>query len=224
MVKIRPLEFVTKLLAMVLAFSVVNTIFFTNQVSASILKSSFSASPLKQSVSDIANLEVSIKTVSQKIDEKESVVTTAEKKLTESKTKAEELKTEVLELQQTIAKIDGMFVHINKYSIDAAGNRYAAGNCTYWVKQMRPDISNSWGNANSWYANASAQGWNVGALPKKGAIATTSAGWAGHVAYVTGVSLDQQWVTISEMNYGGLYAMNTRTVYYTEFRYIYELN
>ena len=89
---------------------------------------------------------------------------------------------------------------------------------------MRPDIGNFWGNANTWQQNAKAQGWSVGDLPKKGAVATTTQGWAGHVAYVTGVSLDQKWVTIREMNYGGLYNMNDRTVYYTEFKYIYELN
>lgn len=142
---------------------------------------------------------------------------------TVSKTK-EELAKELTTLKQQLSNLDNMFVHINKYASDAAGNRYAAGNCTWYVKSMRPDIGNFWGNANTWYQNAKAQGWSVGDLPKKGAVATTTEGWAGHVAYVTGVSLDQKWVTIREMNYGGLYNMNDRTVYYTEFKYIYELN
>ena len=73
-------------------------------------------------------------------------------------------------------------------------------------------------------AFAAASGWSVGQTPKKGAVATTTSGWAGHVAYVEGVSTDGKWVTISEMNYGYLYNMNTRTVYYTEFNYIYDLN
>lgn len=140
-----------------------------------------------------------------------------------SKTK-EAVAQELTALKEKLASLDDMFVHINKYASDAAGNRYAAGNCTWYVKSMRPDIGNFWGNANTWYQNAKAQGWSVGDLPKKGAVATTTQGWAGHVAYVTGVSLDQKWVTIREMNYGGLYNMNTRTVHASEFKYIYELN
>lgn len=141
--------------------------------------------------------------------------------ITETKS---DLSQDVASLKQQLASLDDMFVHINRYAPDAAGNRYAAGNCTWYVKSMRPDIGNFWGNANTWYQNAKTQGWSVGDLPKKGAVATTTAGWAGHVAYVTGVSLDQKYVTIKEMNYGGLYQMNTRTVYYTEFKYIYELD
>lgn len=120
--------------------------------------------------------------------------------------------------------IKNMFVHINRYASDSAGNTYTPGNCTWYVKSRRPDIPNSLGNANTWYYRAAAQGWNVGSTPKKGAVGTTTAGSLGHVVYVEGISLDGQWVTISEMNYGGLYHMNTRTVYYTEFQYIYELD
>ncbi len=140
-----------------------------------------------------------------------------------SKTK-EAVAQELTALKEKLASLDDMFVHINKYASDAAGNRYAAGNCTWYVKSMRPDIGNLWGNADTWYSNAKAQGWSVGELPKKGAVATTTSGPMGHVAYVTGVSLDQQWVTIREMNYGALYQMNNRTVHYSEFKYIYELN
>ena len=181
-------------------------------------------SPLKQANSDIANLQISIKTVSQNVKQQENAVSKVVKSQKETESRLTELKQEVEQLQQKVTKLDSMFVRIDKYALNASGNLYAAGNCTWYVKSMRPDISNTWGNANTWYSNAAAQGWNVGTLPKKGAVATTTAGWAGHVAYVTGVSLDQQWVTIREMNYGGLYNMNTRTVHYTEFKYIYELN
>ena len=155
---------------------------------------------------------------------KSKEVETHVKELEEVAKTKEALAEELSTLKKELSNLDNMFVHINKYAPDAAGNRYALGNCTWYVKSMRPDIGNFWGNANTWYQNAKAQGWSVGDLPKKGAVATTTQGWAGHVAYVTGVSLDQKWVTIREMNYGGLYSMNDRTVYYTEFKYIYELN
>jgi len=168
--------------------------------------------------------QAEVDSIKSTVQTKSQVVQAHVKELeTVSKTK-EVLAKELTTLKQQLSNLDNMFVHINKYATDAAGNRYATGNCTWYVKSMRPDIGNFWGNANTWYQNAKAQGWSVGDLPKKGAVATTTEGWAGHVAYVTGVSLDQKWVTIREMNYGGLYNMNDRTVYYTEFKYIYELN
>ena len=152
-------------------------------------------------------------------------------KLTKEQKEAQEivnakksLENEVLSLRESVDNLSDMFVHIDKYAHDAAGNTYVPGNCTYGVKSWRPDISNSWGNANTWYSEAQSDGWNVGSKPKKGAVATSTDGWLGHVAYVESVSVDGQFVTIKEMNYGYLWNLNTRTVHYTEFRYIYELN
>lgn len=139
---------------------------------------------------------------------------------TELKTLAEE----VAELNKSVESLNDMFVKIDKYAPDAAGMGYPAGQCTNWVKQKRPDIGNYWGNANMWYQNAKAQGWNVGYKAKKGAIATTTDGYYGHVAYVEKVSLDGEYVTISELNYGAPGAYNERTVLASDFRYIYELN
>lgn len=143
--------------------------------------------------------------------------------LDEITNKIAEKKMRVEAERKRLEELKKMFVRVTRHSSDSAGNNYAAGNCTWYAKSRRPDASNSWGNANTWYYRAQAQGWNVGLTPKKGAIATSSGGWLGHVAYVEGVSLDGKHVTISEMNYHGLYSMNTRTVYYTEFQYIYEL-
>ncbi len=125
--------------------------------------------------------------------------------------------------KKRLAEIKNMFVHVTRYAGNSSGNLYAPGNCTWYVKDRRPDLPNNLGNANTWYARAASMGWNVGSTPKKGAVGTTTAGGWGHVVYVDGVSLDGQYVTISEMNYGGLYSMNTRTVHYSEFNYIYEL-
>lgn len=140
------------------------------------------------------------------------------------KQKIAEKKAEAQAEQERLDAIKNMFVHIDLYAFDSAGNLYAPGNCTWYAKSRRPDLPNNLGNANTWYATAAAEGWSVGIYPKKGAVATTTAGSLGHVAYVEGVSLDGKWVTISEMNYNGLYAVDTRTVYYTEFNYIYQLD
>ena len=156
--------------------------------------------------------------------EKSKAVDTEVKEAKEIASKKLSLAEEVQQLKDQVSSLDDMFVHINRYAGNAAGNSYAPLNCTWYVKSKRPDINNFWGNANTWYQNAKAQGWNVGTEAKKGAVATTTAGPYGHVAYVDGVSLDGETVWISEMNYGRLGAMNYRSVHYTEFTYIYELD
>lgn len=103
-------------------------------------------------------------------------------------------------------------------SSNNAGNRYTPGQCTWYVYNMRPDIGSFWGNASQWLYNAQADGYATSSRPQVGAIAWTGAGYAGHVAYVQGVSGDM--VTISEMNYAGPYQISTRTVHYSEFQYI----
>lgn len=165
----------------------------------------------------IQDLESKNIAIARQLEVEQQTAEDLAKQLAEKKAEAEYEK-------QRLEAIKNMFVHINLYAFDAVGNRYAPGNCTWYVKNRRPDISNSWGNANTWYYSAMSQGWDVGITPKKGAVATTTAGWAGHVAYVEGVSVDGLWVTVSEMNYGFLYNMNRRTVYYTEFNYIYNLD
>lgn len=131
---------------------------------------------------------------------------------------------EIEETKRQIAIKDDITVRINKFASDAAGNSYAWGNCTWYVKSKRPDIGNFWGNANSWLANAQSQGWSVGDRPKIGAVGTTSTGYYGHVVYVEDVSPDRQSITISEMNAVGLNVVSTRTASASEFRYIYALD
>jgi surface antigen len=98
-------------------------------------------------------------------------------------------------------------------------NSYAPGQCTWYVASRRP-IPNGWGNAKSWYSHAAAAGWKVGATPAVGAVAWTSAGWAGHVAIVEQVSTDGR-VYIAEMNYYGPYTTDHRWVSASSFKYIY---
>ncbi len=97
-----------------------------------------------------------------------------------------------------------------------AGNTYTAGNCTWYVKNKRPDLPNNLGNADTWVARARAQGMATGAAPRVGA-----AGQRGmHVVYVESVNGDGT-VTISEMNHAGLYVITTRTLPASYFMYIY---
>lgn len=98
-------------------------------------------------------------------------------------------------------------------------NGYSYGYCTYYVASRR-SVPGSWGNANSWYYAAASSGWAVGSTPRVGAIAQTSAGYAGHVAFVEAVNGNM--VTVSEMNYNGNWnRVTSRTVPASSFRYIY---
>lgn len=181
---------------------------------------------------------------SQEVDHKSNVLLTTtqeiqnleQKKLSllsqlEQETKSIEGLRQKVEEKRTVAeaekarleKIKNMFVNVTRYAGDSSGNLYSPGYCTWYVKNKRPDLPNNLGNANTWYYRAQASGWNVGSTPKKGAVGTSTSGRLGHVAYVEGVSLDGQTVKISEMNYRGFWVVSTRTVHYSEFKYIYEL-
>src|ERR1019366_1757483 len=81
-------------------------------------------------------------------------------------------------------------------SFGTFANTYAWGNCTYYVASRRR-IPNRWGNAVNWYYAAQRAGYSVGTEPAVGAIAWTSAGWAGHVAIVEAISGGS--VRVSEM-------------------------
>lgn len=161
------------------------------------------------------------KIVEQVEEEAQKVVETKqtfEQKIEQAKDEVEELKAQVAEKKRLEAL---RIVEIKGYASDASGNAYAAGNCTWYVKSKRPDIGNYWGNANMWLTNAQAAGFKTGAIAKKGAIGVTQEGWAGHVVYVESWN-DDETVTISEMNAGGLYVTGSRTVPESSFMYIYE--
>lgn len=107
-------------------------------------------------------------------------------------------------------------VQRSAYRGSSAGNTYAYGWCTWYAKQMRPDLPNNLGNGGSWVANAAAQGIPTGSTPQVGAIAEQP----GHVAYVEAVNGNM--VTISEMGWNYQQGQfNRRTVPASNFRYIY---
>lgn len=98
----------------------------------------------------------------------------------------------------------------------SSGNTYSPGYCTWYVKNMRPDLPNNLGNADTWVARAAAQGIPTGGTPAPGAVGQQGM----HVVYVERVNADGT-VLISEMNFIGLYTVSTRTVAASTFRYIY---
>ena len=83
-----------------------------------------------------------------------------------------------------------------------AGNGYAYGYCTWYVKDVRPDLPNQLGNANTWYQRASAMGLSVGSEPRAGAVFQTSLGGGGygHVGIIDSVDHEKGTVTYSDMN------------------------
>jgi hypothetical protein len=100
---------------------------------------------------------------------------------------------------------------------DYSGNGYTWGQCTWYVKNRRPDIPNNWGNAGGWFYAAQSMGWPTGYSPRPGAIGEES----GHVVYVESVNGDGT-VNISEMNWaGGVGQTHYRTTSASEFVYIY---
>lgn len=105
------------------------------------------------------------------------------------------------------------------YVGSSAGNLYGYGYCTWYVKNMRPDLPNNLGNANTWYSRASAQGMSVSSTPRAGAVGTTTRGSLGHVVYVHSVNGDGT-INISDMNYRGWNQITYRTVSASEFLYI----
>lgn len=115
-----------------------------------------------------------------------------------------------------VAKTASARTYVAKAPGSSAGNKYVAGYCTWYVKNMRPSLPNNLGNAYSWVSNAAAQGMATGSTPRVGAV-----GQAGnHVVYVESVNGDGT-VTISEMNHKGLYVRTERTLPASYFTYIY---
>ena len=88
------------------------------------------------------------------------------------------------------------------YMSMSAGNKYAFGNCTWYVYERRVQlgrpVGSFWGNATTWASNAAAAGLLVNGNPAPGAIMQNGGGY-GHVAVVEAVNPGVS-ITISEMN------------------------
>jgi surface antigen/peptidoglycan hydrolase CwlO-like protein len=99
----------------------------------------------------------------------------------------------------------------------SCGDRFAFGNCTYYVATRRciPWLGNAW----EWWGKARAYGYAEGQIPQAGAIVVWGAGGSspvGHVAYVEAVgptaSIPAGSFLISEMNFIGWDRVNYRVV------------
>lgn len=95
---------------------------------------------------------------------------------------------------------------VSEVTVEYTTNTYPAGQCTWGAKEMAPWVGNYWGNAGDWAASAASLGYEVGTIPKVGAIAvwTDENGGYGHVAYVTDAATDGQ-IQVMESNYNGSY-------------------
>lgn len=170
---------------------------------------------ITQSEDELKNKEDELK---NKIDELSKINESSNKLIEESS----KINDDISQLQTVVAEQKDSFVTVTASAPGSAGNQYAPGNCTYYVKQMRPDLPNDLGNANQWYVNAKADGFKVGSKPKVGAVGVSYEGWAGHVVYVQKLKKNGN-IIISEMNYMGLWNKNTREVSPSSFVYIYSL-
>lgn len=92
------------------------------------------------------------------------------------------------------------------------------GNCTWWAAYKRPDLATAGihGDAVNWYGSASGLGFQVGSVPKVGAVAVFSNGPNGHVAYVESLEGNQSF-KVSEMDWykstGFVAGVNSATYY-----------
>lgn len=98
----------------------------------------------------------------------------------------------------------------------SVGNRYAAGNCTWYAYERRMQlgrpIGSFWGHAKAWSDSARAAGFVVNDVPAPGAIIQNTWGGFGygHVGIVERV--DGQNIYIMEMNYKGYNIISPRIV------------
>ena len=168
----------------------------------------------------------------QSLENKKKETEVLKKKTEKSSKEIEQLRNEIEALRGKIAEKRAekerkkaeeaaRIVTISKYDADSAGNGYAAGNCTWYVKSRRPDIGSHWGNANQWLASAQSAGFSTGGTPKQGAIGVSFNGYYGHVVYIESVSADGSTVQLSEMNAKGLGVISSRTAPASSFQYIY---
>ena len=84
----------------------------------------------------------------------------------------------------------------------SVGNKYAFGNCTWYVYERRAQlgmpVGSFWGNATTWAMNAAAAGFLVDGNPTVGSIMQNGGGY-GHVAVIEAVNPGVS-VSVSEMN------------------------
>lgn len=101
----------------------------------------------------------------------------------------------------------------------ATPNLYEVGQCTWHVKNLKPELPNRLGNADKWYANAQARGLATGTVARPGAAAPRKTGM--HVVYVREVYANGTML-VDEMNYNYIpHSQRTAIKNQADFYYIY---
>lgn len=184
---------------------------------------------IKQSATLVEQTEEQLAKESEEIEAIEEKKETLAEELERMKREIEEMKQKVAEKKAAEARAAELasvqatvsVSQVSTTSIRGAGgpNAYGWGQCTWYVKNRRPDIGGYWGNANAWVYSAQAAGYSTGYAPVVGAIGSENGGM--HVVYVESVNGDGT-VNISEMNYaGGVGVVHYRTAPASSFTYIY---
>lgn len=88
--------------------------------------------------------------------------------------------------------------------------KQGTGWCTWYVNYKRPDLPSGMGNAGQYIVNARRYGLATSNTPAPGRILVTNESAWGHVAIVESVQDDT--VTITEMNYAGRHIVTRRTI------------
>lgn len=100
---------------------------------------------------------------------------------------------------------------------DSAGNAYPEGQCTWGAKSFRPDLPNHLGDAQYWYDELIAMGYEGGDKPIIGAVGVSRLG--NHVVYVKDKTDTQIYLAEYNYDYNGSY--RERWADSSLFRYIY---
>ena len=175
---------------------------------------------LQKTQSDVKELQQNVNEKQKAIEEKDRTIEAQKQKQRELEEKINQLNKQVAILNSYGSGIGGGAYKSTKTVQATAGNAYGYGYCTWYVKNMRPDIGSYWGNANQWYASAQAAGFATGKEARPGAIGVSFEGAAGHVVYIHSVSGNT--VHLSEMNgAAGWNVVGERDAPESSFVYIY---
>ncbi len=74
-------------------------------------------------------------------------------------------------------------ISLNPVTPSFAADLYPYGQCTYYVKSVRTDVGNHWGNARYWASSARQAGYSVGSQPMVGDIVVFGAYVQGNSPY-----------------------------------------
>lgn len=102
----------------------------------------------------------------------------------------------------------------NPYPCCSYNGNSNAGNCTWWAWRSARcgwgiSLPSPWRHAKYWAGDLTSNGFVVSSTPVVNSIACSNAGSYGHVAWVT--SFTSTHVTVTEMNCGSMYGMQTKT-------------